>query len=226
MWKVVILNVLRQVSMLCHFCLFFNVFSNPVATPAHGLLGLSPSLRLRSLSENSSLLALYICATTHGPTSLSWELGLFSLDLVTVRCSYIFVPCLAFGDLNKTISFPVSVLSTSFTRTLLGLIHQNPSCPMQLSIFLNIFIWDWMFFEAMDLHRTLDLKSNPMDSSHFVNNFKRTINCSTTRANMNEPTKQRTDWRYHCSVMYVSQQWRSYHENFSYYYVTNVTEQQ
>jgi len=24
-----------------------------------------------------------------------------------------------------------------------------------------------MFFEAMDLYRTWDLKSNPMDSSHF-----------------------------------------------------------
>jgi len=24
-----------------------------------------------------------------------------------------------------------------------------------------------MFFEAMDLYRTLDLKFNPMDSSHF-----------------------------------------------------------
>jgi len=34
-----------------------------------------------------------------------------------------------------------------------------------------------MFFEAMDLYRTLTLKSNPMDSSHFENNFKRTINC-------------------------------------------------
>jgi len=42
-----------------------------------------------------------------------------------------------------------------------------------------------MFFEAMDLYRTLDLKSSPVDSSHFENNFKRTINCPTTRANMN-----------------------------------------
>jgi len=30
-----------------------------------------------------------------------------------------------------------------------------------------------MFFEAMDLYRTLDLKCNPMDSSHVENNFKR-----------------------------------------------------
>jgi len=33
---------------------------------------------------------------------------------------------------------------------------------------------------------------------------------------MNGPSKQKTDRRYHCSVMYVTQQWRSYHDNFSY----------
>jgi len=47
-----------------------------------------------------------------------------------------------------------------------------------------------MFFEALDLYRTLDLKSNPMDSSRFENNFKRTINCPATRADMNEPCTQ------------------------------------
>jgi len=78
-----------------------------------------------------------------------------------------------------------------------------------------------MFFEAMDLYRTLDWKFNPMDSSHIGNNFKRTINCPATRAYMNEPGKQ-TDWGYHCSVAYVTQQWRNYHENFS-FIITNVT---
>jgi len=73
-----------------------------------------------------------------------------------------------------------------------------------------------MFFEAMDLYRILDLKSNPGNSSHFEMNFKRTINCPATRANMNEPSKLKTDRRYRCSVMYVTQQWRSYHENFSF----------
>ena len=53
-----------------------------------------------------------------------------------------------------------------------------------------------MFFEAMDLYRTLDLKFNPMDSSHFENNFKRTINCPKTRASMNKPGKWMTYWRY------------------------------
>ena len=63
-----------------------------------------------------------------------------------------------------------------------------------------------------DLCRTLDLKSVPLDSSHFEHNFKQTISCPVTRANMDEPSKQRTDWRYHCSVTYVTRQWRSYHE--------------
>ena len=40
-----------------------GVFNGPVATPAHGLLGLGRSLRLRFISENASLLALYICPT-------------------------------------------------------------------------------------------------------------------------------------------------------------------
>jgi len=68
----------------------------------------------------------------------------------------------------------------------------------------------------MDLYRTLDLIFNPVDSSHFEMNFTRTINCPETPASMNEPSKLKTDQRYHCSVMYVTQQWRSYYENFSF----------
>jgi len=41
----------------------------------------------------------------------------------------------------------------------------------------------------MDLYRTLDLKSNPVDSFNFESNFKRTINFPATRANMNESIK-------------------------------------
>jgi len=33
---------------------------------------------------------------------------------------------------------------------------------------------------------------------------------------MNEPRKQRTYWRYHCSVMYATKQWRNDHEKFSF----------
>jgi len=43
----------------------------------------------------------------------------------------------------------------------------------------------------MDLYRTLDLKSNPVKSSHFENNFKRTTNCPATWANMNELVRSR-----------------------------------
>ena len=85
---------LRQVSMPCHFCLFlscvFGVFNSSVAIPAHGLLGLNPILRVRFISENASLLVLYICATTHGPLHQVVNSGSFlSLGLITVNiCSF------------------------------------------------------------------------------------------------------------------------------------------
>jgi len=116
--------------MLCHFCLFFlscvlGVFNSPVATPAYRLLGLHPSFRLRFISENASLHDLYVFSTIHGPTSLSFYPGPFHLAL---SLFYIFVPYLAFhvhvaGDLIKTISFVIGVLTTSFARALLRLIH-------------------------------------------------------------------------------------------------------
>jgi len=97
-----------------------------VASPAYGLLGLRLSLRLRFTSENASLFALYVCASTHGPTSLSCELGLFSLGIVTVHtfsfqslASRVHVA----GDVYETIWFVVGVLTTSFALALLGLIH-------------------------------------------------------------------------------------------------------
>jgi len=68
---------LRQAAYQCCVILpvflrwVIGVFNSPVATPAHGLLGLSLSLRLRFISENASMLALYIYATTHCPTPLS-----------------------------------------------------------------------------------------------------------------------------------------------------------
>jgi len=73
-----------------------------------------------------------------------------------------------------------------------------------------------MFFEAVDLYRTLHLKSTPMNSSHFQNNTKRTKNCPVIGSNMNDPSKRRTYWRYHCSVTYVTLHWRSDHEKFSF----------
>jgi len=81
-----------------------------------------------------------------------------------------------------------------------------------------------MFFEAMD--GTFDLKSNPVDSSHFEKNFTRTINCPATLANMNEPSKQRTYWRYQllCDVYYSTMEKLS-GELHIYCYVINVTEQ-
>jgi len=61
-----------------------------------------------------------------------------------------------------------------------------------------------LFLKQWICYGTVDLKSNPVDSSHFENNFKRTINCPATRAIMNEPSKQMTYWRYQllCDVCY------------------------
>jgi len=199
-----------------HPCLYIgksscHTINSPVATPAHGLLRLSPSLRLRFIPENATLL----CIFAHFPRLLTR-----ALFFGPCHCSYVFVLCLASrihvaGDLNKTISFVVGVLSTSFARALLGLIHSSPSCPMQSRTFLIRIHIGQSVFEAVDLYRTLDWKTNPMDSSHFENIFKRTTNCPVTRANMNELSKQRTNWGYHCSVTFVTQQSTSYHENFS-----------
>ena len=151
-------------------------------------------LYLRTRVWQSSLLALYICATTKGRSQLLTR----ALFFVPCHCSYIFVSCPAFhvhvaGDMNKTISFVAGVLSTSFPRPLFGFIRQSPSCrDMQLSFFENKQPNSYRtecFFEAMDMYRTLDLKLNPMDSFHFENNFKRTIVMDTSDHNMADSEK-------------------------------------
>ena len=54
---------LRQYQCCAIFACFLGcvlVFNSPVATPAHGLLGLRPSFRLRFLSWNASLLCMFV----------------------------------------------------------------------------------------------------------------------------------------------------------------------
>jgi len=68
--KIVILDVFKTgITIVSFFACCLNcvvgVFKSSVATPALGLP------RLRFILMNASLLALYICTTTHGPTSLS-----------------------------------------------------------------------------------------------------------------------------------------------------------
>jgi len=72
-------------------------------------------------------LACFVCLFHH-PRSHLTKLLTRALLFGPCHCSYIFVPCLYLrvhvtGDLNKTISFVVGVLTTSFARALLGLIH-------------------------------------------------------------------------------------------------------
>jgi len=40
----------------------------------------------------------------------------------------------------------------------------------------------------------------PNEQFPFENFFKRAINCPVTWANMNEPSTQRTNWGYYCSI--------------------------
>jgi len=114
-----------------------GVCNSPVATPAHGLLGFSLSLRLRFLYRRTQACLIYLC---HHRRSHFTKLLTRALLFGPCHCSYIFVPHLAFrvnvaGDLDKTISFVAGVLSTSFAPALLRLIYYSPSCSMQLSIF-------------------------------------------------------------------------------------------
>jgi len=58
------------------------------------------------------------------------------------------------GDINKKISFVATVLSNTFARALLGLMHWSPSCPLEFSIFsnlihirLNVFLKQWVCIE-------------------------------------------------------------------------------
>jgi len=58
------------------------VFLNsPVATPAYGLLGLHPSFRLRFISDDASLLCMFVPP----PTAPLHQVGPLSLCLVTVH---------------------------------------------------------------------------------------------------------------------------------------------
>jgi len=70
-----------------------------------------------------------------------------------------------------------------------------------------------MFLETIDLHRTLNLNSHALDNLIDNNNFKRTIIFPVTQVNINKFSTQNSDWRYHYSVMWVTQQWVISHEN-------------
>jgi len=93
--KVAVLVCLRQVSTLCHFCLFLSCFIGVFNSPV--------------LSHFTKLLT----------RALSFALCHCSYILVPHLASRVHVA----GDLNETISFVVGVFSTVFARALLGLIH-------------------------------------------------------------------------------------------------------
>jgi len=119
----VILNVFKTginaVSFLPVFlsCVL-GVFNSPVATPAYGEFSITFYIGERKI-------ACFVCLCHH-PRSHFTKLLTRALFFGPCHCSCIFVPCLTFrvyvaGDLNKTISIVVGVLTTSFARALLGL---------------------------------------------------------------------------------------------------------
>jgi len=63
-----------------------------------------------------------------------------------------------------------------------------------------------MVFEAINLHRQVPVREL----------FQTNKNIVQQRATMNEPSTHRTNWHYNCSVTYVTQQWKSSHENFEF----------
>ena len=152
--------------------------------------------------------AVLLCMFVSPPTSLikvvnsgffHWVLSVF----IYFRCMSAFRVQFA-GDVNQKISFVATVLSNTFACSLLGLIHWSPSCPLQSSIFKFNPYQIECFLQAMGLHRTFGFEFQSNGQYPFENNFKRTINCPVTRAQMNEPKMQRINWRYHCSVTCVT----------------------
>ena len=67
------------------------------------------------------------------------------------------------GDVNQKISFVATVLSNTFARA-----HPlEPEPPSTIEYFFKVNSYQIeCFLEAMGLHRTLDLNSNPMDGVH------------------------------------------------------------
>ena len=93
------------------------------------------------LRTRACLLCIFVHHSRAGPTSLSCYSGSFlcALSLFIYFRFRSGISRWCAGDLYKTMSFVVGVLSTSFARPLLGLIHQSPSFrATQIRIFCNI----------------------------------------------------------------------------------------
>ena len=99
--------------------------------------------------------ACMLCMFVLPPTSLIKVVNSGSFHWawsVFIYCRFVLAFRLQFaGDVNKKISFATTALSNTFARSLLGLIHWSPSCPLQVSIFfnlihirLNVFLKRWV----------------------------------------------------------------------------------
>ena len=112
--------------------------------------------------------------------SLHWALSVFTYFRFTLTFGVHFA-----GDVNK------KLLSVAMVRSRFPRPHPSePELPSANKYFSKFNAYqNECFFETMDLHRTFEFQSNGCFA--FKNNFKRTINCLVTRANMNESSTQR-----------------------------------
>jgi len=132
-------------------------------------------------------LARFACLCYH---PLYW-LRLLTLAVSIRHCqySYIFVLCwpsactLQVTWIKKK-SFATTALSNTFARSLLVLIHCNPSCPLEIKYFFSLIHIRLIWSNGFALNIGFEFQSN----RHYIfqNNSKRTINSLVTRANMNE----------------------------------------
>ena len=96
------------------------------------------------------------------------------------------------------------------------------SLPLQLSSFLNIIHIRLKVYWSNAFAQDTGFEFQSSGQFPFDSNFKRTITCLVSRANVNELSAQRTNWRYHCSMTYVTQKRTSSREEFS-FIVTSLT---
>ena len=127
-----ILNVFKtgSLSVLCHFACFFALsywcFQQPSGNSGTRAPRAEPESSITiHIGEREHACFVYLC---HHPLSHSTKLLSRALFIGPCHCSYKFISCQTFrihvaSDLNETISFVASVLSASFARALLGLIH-------------------------------------------------------------------------------------------------------
>ena len=180
-----------------------NTFNSSVGSNDSGTRDQPRSSTTLYIVERELAWLAYLC---HYP--LHWlRLLTRALSIGSCQCSYIFVSCwTSVFILQETQIKNIfrSNCSHEYLRSRFTRAHPLESeLPSAIKYFLKVNSHQIeCFFEAMDLHTTFGFQSSWR--CPFENIFKRTMNSPVTWTNMNEPSTHRTNWRYHCSVTYVT----------------------